>query len=80
VKIDADFVGSTATQAVEPGTDTAATKVLETQVFAPGTLPEAGSGAPAAGSGPPVAPALVALAGAALVCAGAAIHRQRRAR
>ena len=80
VKIDADFVGSTATQADEPGTLTAASDVLETQVLAPGRLPEAGGGAPAAGSGRPLAAALLALAGASLVCAGAAIRGQRRAR
>lgn len=45
VKIDADFVGSIATQADEPATLTAASDVLETEVFAPGALPAAGAGA-----------------------------------
>lgn len=50
LKIDTEFVGSFGTQALEPGTETAFSNIVETQVFAPGMLPQAGGGAPVAGS------------------------------
>ena len=81
VNIDPEFVGVIATQALEPGTFTAVSNIVETQVFAPGMLPEAGGGGAVAGSGLRVAPALLALSlvGAALLCAGAATRIMRRA-
>ncbi len=78
LKIDSEFVGSFATRALEPGTETAFSNIVETQVFAPGTLPEAGDGGYVAGSGSPVASGLLALVGAALLCAGASIGLMRR--
>ena len=85
VKIDGDFVGSIETQAVEPGTETAFSKMLETQVFAAGTQSEAGGSATTDGSGFPVGTTLLALAAAALAAAafffaGTAIRRRRRGR
>ncbi len=80
VKIDAEYVGSIFGWAYVPGTETTNSNFVETQVFAPGTMPEAGGGDPVAGSGLRVAPALLALAlaGAALLCAGAATRVMRR--
>ena len=80
VRIDADFVGSIFADAYVPGTETSGSNVVETQVFAPATLPETGGGGPPPGSRPPVAPALFALVGAALICAGATARRGRSAR
>ena len=77
VRIDADFRVSVFSSAYVPGTNTTSSNVVETQVFAPGTLPQAGSGG-AINSGSPVASGLLALVGAALVCAGAATLMIRR--
>ncbi len=76
VKIDPEFVGVLSTRALEPGTETSFSNVVETQVFALGMLPDTGGGA--SGSGSPVAFALLAFVGAALLCAGASIRMMRR--
>lgn len=80
VKIDADFVGSISTRAIEPGTLTAISNAVETQVFAPGALPQMGRGGPAAGSGRAIALVALGLTGAALIGAGAVMRHIRRER
>ena len=78
VRIDDTFVGLIRAWCFIPGTETSNPESrcsMETEVFAMGTLPEAGAGATTARSGPPVAPALLALACAALIGAGAAVRR-----
>ena len=77
VRIDPEFVGSVAAQALEPGTFTAVSNVFKTQVFARGMLPEAGGGGPVTGSLLPVAVTLMMLAGVALLCTGAALAIRR---
>lgn len=78
IRIDAEFVGSVRVQALEPGTETAFSNVVETQVFAPGMLPDTGGGGPVAGSGRPIASGLLVLVGAALLCVGPSIRMMRR--
>ena len=78
VRIDADFRGSVFSGARVPGTMTTSSNTVETQVFAPGMLPEAGGGGPVGGSGSPVAAGLLALVGAALLGAAASIRLMRR--
>ena len=78
VRIDADFRGSISSRAYVPGTETASSNIAETQVFAPGMLPEAGGGGALVGPGLPVASGLLAFVGVALVCAGAAARIMRR--
>ena len=83
VRISDTFVGLIYGGCDIPGTETFNPESrcsLETQVSAPGTLPQTGGGFPAAGSGLPVAPALLALAGAALILTGAAARHVRRKR
>jgi hypothetical protein len=77
VKIDADFVGSIFGWAYVPGTNTTQSNIVETEVFAPGSLPEAGGG-PAVDYRPLVAAAIIALVGGMLVCTSAAVHHLSR--
>ena len=80
VRVDDDNSGTIFSWAHVPGTQTTSSNSVETQVFAPGTLPDAGGGGTAAGSGSSASPALLALAvmGAALFCAGAATRLTRK--
>ena len=80
VKIDGNYVGSIFESAYVPGTETTGSNVVETQVFAPGTLPKAGDGAKQGDSEFSRVAALIALLGAALICTGAVTRRRRRAR
>lgn len=83
VRIDDALVGLVHGGCNIPGTETFNPESrcsLETQVFAPGTLPQTGGGGPAAGSGAPVALVVLGLTGAALIGAGAVTRRIRRAK
>ncbi|MCH8008290.1 MAG: hypothetical protein IIC91_05440 [Chloroflexi bacterium] len=77
VRIDPEFVGAFAAQALEPGTFTAFSNVVETQVFAPGALPHAGEGW-RSGSQMRVGIALMAGVGVVLLCIGATARMIRR--
>ena len=79
VRTDGDFRGTVSSGASVPGTTTTASNIVETQVFAPGAMPNVGGG-PEARSRLRSDPALLALslAGAALLCAGAGTRIMRR--
>lgn len=77
VKIDPEFVGSFGTQALEPGTFTAVSNIVETQVFAPGTLPDTGEGRPPSPQ-LRVRIALLMVVGAVLLSVGATARATRR--
>ena len=76
-RIDPGSSGSIISDAYLVGTGTTSSNVVETHVFAPGTLPQAGSGG-AINSGSGVALLLFALIGAALLCAGAVTRMTAR--
>ena len=77
VRIDPEFVGVISAQALEPGTETSFSNVVETQVFAPGTLPHTGEGW-RSGSQMRVGIALMAGVGVVLLCIGATARMIRR--
>ncbi len=77
VRIDPEFVGAFATQADELGTETAASNIVETQVFAPGTLPHTGEGW-RPGSQIRVRIDLLVGVGVVLLCIGATARAMRR--
>lgn len=78
VRIDVDFRGSIFADAYVPGTETTSSNVVETQVFAPGMLPEAGGRSPGADSLSHTILMLMMLVGFALLCTGAATRLIRR--
>lgn len=83
VRINDDFVGMMTAAVRIRGTETfnpESTYSAETQVFAPGTLPETGTGGSATGDSPLMALLLLAFVGAALVSAGAATRYVGRCR
>ena len=80
VKIDAKYVGSIFADAYVPGTETTGSNVVETQVFAPGILPETGGGSKQGDSEFSRVAALIALLGAGLIALGAAARHTGRAR
>ena len=78
-RIDPEFSGSIFSNAYLTGTGTTSSNAVETQIFAPGTLPQAGSGG-GTGADSVAVLGLLALLGAALICAGASIHLMSRSR
>ncbi len=77
VRMDADFRGSVFSFAHIPGTETTSSNAVETQVFAQGMLPQAGSGATSA-SAPLMILALI-LSGAVILTIGTIATLARRA-
>jgi len=78
VRIDSDFVGSLFADAYEPGTETPGSNAVETQVSAPGTLPETGNRRPADSTGLRVVYAFVMFAVVALAGAGLAARSMKK--
>ncbi len=76
VRINDDFRGSISARAHVPGTNTTSSNVVETQVFAPGTLPNTGQGQPTGPRGFNWLAVVVATSGALLLVGAMATSRR----